>query len=239
MPWLKRTIRRCINGFGFDVIRKKDSPFQTILGLKSFPIKTILDVGANTGQFARHILPAFPTAQYYCFEPLPGAFKALGSWSENKKNVHVFNLALGEEVGNAEMYEHITHSPSSSLLTTTQTSERLYPVVKEQKKIATQVDTLDNFISQKALTLTSDILIKLDVQGYEDRVIRGGSQTFKKARACLLEVNLQPLYRQQASFKALFRLLDDLGFEYGGNFDQTYDNNGRVVFFDAIFIRPL
>ncbi len=82
-----------------------------------------------------------------------------------------------------------------------------------------------------------DILVKLDVQGYEDRVIRGAQNIFQRAKVCVLEVSLDPLYSRQASFKDIFLLLDSLRFRYAGNLSQIYGDDGHVVFFDAVFVK--
>ena len=85
--------------------------------------------------------------------------------------------------------------------------------------------------------MNHEILIKLDVQGYEDRVIKGGEETFKKAKACIVEVNLYKLYEGQTNFKEIVELLYNSGFRYAGNLDQAFDNDGRVIYIDAVFIK--
>ncbi len=77
----------------------------------------------------------------------------------------------------------------------------------------------------------------MDVQGYEDRVIRGGIETFRKAKACITEINLDVLYDNQARFKDIFVLLDDLGYRYTGNCKQRYASDGHVIWLDALFIK--
>lgn len=90
----KRLIKRMLNYFGLDIIRiSKDTKF-TLLGLKKLPIQTIIDVGANTGQFAKYISNLFPKSDIYCFEPLPGPFKVLNQWASKKNGkVLAFNYA--------------------------------------------------------------------------------------------------------------------------------------------------
>jgi hypothetical protein len=87
--------------------------------------------------------------------------------------------------------------------------------------------------------LKPEILIKLDVQGYEDRVIRGGMNLFKRSKACILEIILDQLYHEQASFRDIFLLLDELGYCYSGNFDQVCDNDGRIIYVDSLFVRNI
>ena len=78
---------------------------------------------------------------------------------------------------------------------------------------------------------------KLDVQGYEDRVIAGGSKIFATATACILEVCLDSLYEGQAGFLKLLTMLDALGYRYVGNLDQAYGEDGHCIFLDAVFLR--
>jgi FkbM family methyltransferase len=212
---------------------------HSFLGLKYLPIKTIFDVGANEGQFARKVSKLFPNACIYCFEPLPGPFKKLNRWAEKQKGrVKVFNTALGDSSKESvEMFSHSEHSPSSSILKTTETCKTLYPVTEKQNTISVKLTMLDEWAANLSEPLTSDILIKLDVQGYEDRVIKGGVATFRRARACILEVCLDKMYEKQANFKDILFLLYELGFHYIGNLNQVYADDGHVVYVDAVFVK--
>ena len=132
---------------------------------------------------------------------------------------------------------HLDHDASSSLLPTTRTAESLYPFTRRQKTVSVPVGTLDNVLHEESTPIVPDILIKLDVQGYEEHVIRGGEKTFGEASACFIEINIDRLYRGQADFKQLVVLLDSFGLRYIGNLEQNYDEHGRVIFLDAIFAR--
>jgi hypothetical protein len=74
--------------------------------------------------------------------------------------------------------------------------------------------TLGSWVKSLPAPLSPEILIKLDVQGYEDRVIRGGQELFKMAKACILEICLDRLYDQQTTFRDLVNLLEGLGYSY-------------------------
>jgi len=233
--WL---IKKIFNSFKVDVVRLSNTPKHSLLGLTNCPIRTIIDVGANEGQFAKEILKVFPGAHLYCFEPLPEAFKKLNQWAEKQKGrISAFNYALGDQDGVFEIFNHLHHSPSSSLLKTTEVCERHYPFTKEQVSVQVKVTTLDNWIDSLSAPLSHDILVKLDVQGYEDKVIRGGKKILSVAKACLVEINLDQLYEEQPTFKDLFSLLSDLGYHFCGNLDQVYDDDGHVIYIDAVFVR--
>jgi FkbM family methyltransferase len=234
----KRVVRACFNRIGLDVAKLKDSPGKTLLGLKTQPFNTIIDVGANTGQFARWISSFFPNAKILSFEPLPQPFQELNSWAQTQdKRVILFNQAIGDTAGEAEIFLHEDHTPSSSLLQTTPLSAQYYPILEKQRRITVRKTTLDGALAHILPSLSPPILIKLDVQGYEDRVIAGAAQTFKTASACMIEVCLDILYEEQADFKRLIIALDELGFQYAGNVDQTYGRDGHCISLDAIFVR--
>lgn len=235
---IKRLVRKLFTLIGFDLIRISRSPGHTFLGLKKLSIHTIIDIGANEGQFAQKMLKWFPQATIYSFEPLPGPFNELRKWAEGQNGkVKAFRLAIGDWEGHTEIYHHLEHSPSSSLLKSTDICGTFYPFTKKQTLISVRSTTLDKVMAGFAKYLIPDILIKVDVQGYEDRVIKGGTETLHKAKACILEVSLDQLYEKQASFADILILLSDLGFHYVGNLEQTCADDGHVIYVDSVFTK--
>ncbi len=235
----KRLLRQTFNAVGMEVSRRSRAPRQTLLGLRNTGIRTVLDIGANSGQFAREALLILPQARFYCFEPLSEPFAQLEQWAAQEKpgSVNPFNLAVGERNGTAPMFEHTDHSTSSSLLVSTALSQAIYPQTRRQTVTNVPVARLDDFLAKSALTLMPEMLIKMDVQGYEDRVIEGGRATLSRAKACLLEVCFDPLYESQSTFKDIWAMLDALGYRFAGNLEQWYAADGHVIFADAVFVR--
>lgn len=230
-------IKAGFNQAGIDITRLNNSPRSTLLGLQSRPIRTVIDVGANTGQFAKYVSGFFPEAGLYCFEPLPEPFAALNEWANTQRGrVRPFNLAIGDMEGETEMFLHEKHDSSSSLLATTSLTEQCYPFTKEQKRISIKQTKLDVALGDFMTDLIPEILIKLDVQGYENRVIAGGGKTFARAAACILEVNVDSLYEGQAGFHELLTMLNDLGYRYVGNLEQSYGDDGHCIFLEAVFL---
>jgi hypothetical protein len=97
--------------------------------------------------------------------------------------------------------------------------------------------TLDGIVSELPAPLLPEVLIKLDVQGYEDRVIKGGIKTFRLSRACIVEICLDPLYEGQPTFTGICQSLHELGYRYAGNLYQTLADDGHVIFLDAVFMK--
>jgi FkbM family methyltransferase len=238
MSVLRNAVKEFFATLGYSLISVEADPRRTLLGFAD-EVKTIIDVGANIGQFARAVSRVCPEATIYCFEPLAAPFEELQKWatSSQASTVHAIQLALGEAESESEMFVHSQHDTSSSLLATTPRTAELYPFTAEQTKTRIRVGTLDNFFAQHPVPLKREIMIKLDVQGYEDRVVRGGMETFRKARVCILEIAIEELYVGQPNFATMVNLLGQLGYGYVGNYEQYYDPRGRVLFLDAVFAR--
>lgn len=198
-----------------------------------------MDVGAHAGQFARWISGIFPQARIYCFEPLPDPYAQLRIWADGQAGgrVSTFNVALGDRDADAVMQVHVDYTYSSSLLPATELTDALFPETRRRAPLPVKQERLDGLVERHRLDLKSDLLIKLDVQGFEDRVIAGGPHTFRHARACMIEVDLDQLYTGQPRFLDLVRALDELGLEYAGNLDQYYAPDGHVIYADAVFLR--
>jgi FkbM family methyltransferase len=233
----KGFVRTAFRKVGLRVMKVEKDPLFNLLGTRHLPIRSVIDVGANIGQFAKGIRPYFPDATIYCIEPQPEAFAALSTWAMTQLHVCPINLALGSEPGEFQFHQHLDHSPSSSLLPNTITCTNIYPVTLRQRLIKVQVETLDALVSRFDPPLADEILMKIDVQGYEDRVISGGVATLRRARVCIIEVNLDSLYQGQATFRELLNSVENLGLSYAGNLDQNLASDGRLIFFDAVFVR--
>jgi len=220
---------------GIDIRRQAENPAHNLLGLRALGVRTVLDVGANEGQFAREALRWFPEAHVYSFEPLPDAFAKLASWSRNEERVTSVNCALGDRDEKLAIHRHRQHSPSSSLLRTTELSTTLYPFTATQESVDVPVCRLDDWAASQPLH--APLLVKLDVQGYEGRVIRGGQHLLSQAAACIVEVSIDMLYEGQSTFSEIFNALDRLTLRYAGNLNQVYAADGHVIYLDAVFVR--
>lgn len=240
MNFFKKAIKKFFRSFGYEIHKISPQPSDTFLGLKNLPIRTIFDIGANEGEVARDLLKVFPKAQVFCFEPLPRPFKKLKKWAQNQPGkIKVFNLVLGDEIKeNVKIYFTPNFTPSSSLLKTTPLCEKIFPFLKERKTLETKLTTLDQAVKDFSLPLLPKILIKIDVEGYEKRVLKGGKEVLKKTKACLIEISLASLHKGQGNFKSIFQFLSELGFEYKGNLEQAFHSNGHVIYGNSLFLRP-
>ena len=82
------------------------------------------------------------------------------------------------------------------------------------------------------------VLLKMDVQGYEDKVINGAKQLLNDVDYIITEVSFRSLYKDQPLFGDIYDLLSSLGFQHGGNFETLLSpKDGSILQADALFYR--
>jgi hypothetical protein len=80
--------------------------------------------------------------------------------------------------------------------------------------------------------------IKIDVQGYELEVLKGGVNTFKNTSYVILELSFDKFYEGQYNTSELFKMMEDLGFvmiDTGFEWRKDYKINNRLLQIDGIF----
>ena len=203
--------------------------------LRSRNIRTVLDVGANTGQFAMMIREVLPGAAIYSFEPLEEAFSKLLLTGRQLGNMHCMQMALGERSGEADMHRNAALA-SSSLLPIGTRHLKAFPHATEATRETVRIRSLDEVCS--SLTLEKNILLKLDTQGYELAVLKGAGTTLQQVDTIIVEASFVPLYQDQPLFHDIYDFLHSRSFDYHGSLEKAIDpSNGEVLWEDALFRR--
>ncbi len=204
--------------------------------LERASIRTVLDIGANTGQFANMIVRACPDLQaLHSFEPLEACQSELGQAlsGDPRHYIHVFGIGDRDE---ERLFNHAEFSPCSSILSPNAVLTADHPGAGRIRKETIQLRTLDGWTAEN--TLDDEILVKIDVQGFEDKVISGGSATLRRARFVVLEVPFVQLYEDQPLFHDIYLQLHNLGLLFRGTLSQNIrKSDGRVLEADALFER--
>lgn len=230
MNFLRKIVRKF--GFDFHKFRPQASKLDY---LRTLNINTVLDIGANIGQFAKEIRRIIPEAYVYSFEPVKECFEELNANMRDDKAFKSFNFALGKKE-KAAIINKSSYTPSSSFLIMSNIHKDLFPFAQDHSKEKVTIKKLDDIATD--LNLEKEILIKVDVQGFEDKVLSGGINTFSGAKVVLLETSFTPLYEGQPTFDNLYEKLKSLGFKYYGNLQQKVNKyTGEIISEDSIFIR--
>jgi hypothetical protein len=114
--------------------------------------------------------------------------------------------------------------------------KRAFPWSAGETTIEVEMRTLDDVLAGAALA--PKVLLKLDVQGYEDQVLAGAAAVLARTDYVAAEVSFRPLYQGQPLFDAIYARLVAAGFRYHGNLDQIPSpEDGRALQADAFFVR--
>jgi FkbM family methyltransferase len=195
--------------------------------------RTVIDVGANVGQFAVAASRIFTGVSIHSFEPNPDCVTILKKHVEPLRNVLVYPIALGDKEGE-EVFHVNSHSHSSSILPLSRNHLQAFPDAREVNAIKVRVSTLDNVFS--GIELAASVLLKLDVQGYEAQVLRGAVETLKRVDYVVLEASFKPMYEGEMLFLDVVRMLEGYGFSFMRPVGLLNDpNTGEIIQMDALF----
>lgn len=197
--------------------------------------RTVIDVGANVGQFAVAAAMHFPQARILAMEPLPDCLPVLRRNTRKLPNVTVYPCALGEADGDASFHVN-SHPHSSSMLPLAAAHRAAFPDAKETTTISVQVRALDSLLA--GAELQAPVLLKLDVQGFEARVLRGASELLRRVEYLLMEVSFKPLYEDELPFTDMLPLVQGFGFRFLRPLDWLSEPaTGEILQMDALFGR--
>lgn len=195
---------------------------------------TVIDVGANIGQFAVTAHCANPETRIFCFEPLAGCVARLRGLAQDYPRLAVFDHALGAEQGQFEI-NVASNTGSSSILDFTDLQFETYPDVSVVGKETIRVEVLDEVATSE---MTSGrTLLKMDVQGFELEVLKGAVATLEKIEAIYLEASFVPLYAGQPLASDLIAWLDAHGFGLAAVHNVDYGSGNVPKQADCLFLR--
>lgn len=206
-----------------------------VLERKGLRPRTVLDVGANVGQFTVAVAGIFSDVTVHAFEPLPSAVARLRHHTAGLPLVTVYDVALGDSETVATLRVS-ANSVSSSLLPMGSTHDEAFPEAAVVESIEVAVTTLDRALGETALT--GPVLLKIDAQGYEAHVLRGASATLARADYVLVETSLVPLYEGEPTLTELAARLAEQGFRFDaavGSLESP--KTGEILQLDALFCR--
>lgn len=236
LPILRAIVKRPLNLLGLDLVRYNPRySMGEYAYVASLGINTVIDVGAHTGEFARMIKSVLPNASVFSFEPLKEEFQRLQQQMQNGSGFRAFNYAAGDRNETVEIHRS-SYAQSSSLLPMAQLHKEAFPVSASHMSETVEVKRLDDVL--KEFDLRPEIAIKIDVQGYEDKVIAGAPEILARTKAAIVEVSFRELYEGQPLFETIFELLSSQGFKYMGNLYQLLSPlDGSPLQADALFVR--
>lgn len=171
--------------------------------LKKLNINYFIDVGAHKGEFLSYIL-SLKHKKIYCFEPQKNVFKILYKKFKNNKKVKLFNIALADKNSNITFYVNKLTSTSTFSKSKNTSFLKLKNFILNSKnshkeKYSILTKKLDDISIFKKI---SNIFLKIDVEGFELNVLKGGKKILSKnVKYVLVEKHFFQLYNNHSTDK--------------------------------------
>ena len=198
-------------------------------------IDTVLDIGANVGQYASLLRTAGFEGRIVSLEPLSSTFAQLQRRAAKDPFWTTINAGAGAEEGLA-MINVSENSFSSSLLDLTDAHLEAAPESRVVTHEKVQLTTVADLVREHDLDPTR-CLLKVDTQGYEGPVFEGAGEHLRAFRAVQVELSMVELYRGQRLYDDLVADLRDLGFALWSFETGISDDHGRLLQVDGLFLQ--
>lgn len=165
------------------------------------------DIGANTGNYSVYAAK-FSGARTYSFEPSVFNLEVLAkniAMNKLQKKICIIPLAIGSKTG-CGMFHMSTTEWGGAFSSIHQAINSTGGAFKPCFRYQTVALTLDEVVSK--LYLPEPDYIKIDVDGLEHLVLRGGTRILRKVKSLLVEMT--STFQQQSS--AINRIMAQSGF---------------------------
>jgi len=192
----------------------------------------LYDIGANNGLLSTFWSKLHQVETIYAFEPVSSVFAELQENTKHITKIVPIKTALGDASG--ELTINVNDwNPSSSLLPLSDRHLAEFPFATKARSETITVVRLDDIVAERGLR-TPD-LVKIDVQGFEDKVLSGGAKTIGRARYCIIELSLDMLYQGCPRITDIITIMDGLGFDLVDIVGEVTGRAGRLVQVDGLF----
>ena len=237
---LKSIVTKTIHILGFDIQRyniARCGDDRQMMMLSAHKVNLVFDIGANTGGFAILLRKNGYQGRIISFEPLSAAHSQLLKISRKDP---FWEVAPRAAIGNQNIDITINvagNSESSSILNMLESHSRAAPEARYIGKEKVPLRRIDSF-APDYLQAESVLFLKIDTQGFEDRVLEGATGLMDRIVGIQLELSLLPLYENQRLFDDLLADLKKMKFDLW-SIDPVFadHNNGRLLQVDATLFR--
>lgn len=243
--WLERSKRQLGKLTGLHIKVKRftasaSEPKRVAMLLKDQGIDLVIDIGANTGQFAESLYDFGYRGRTISFEPVPDAHREISARSSAYPEWTVAErMAIGEKDGEIEF--HITDDTKFSSVLPIEDSYSAHNTKSAiVKKELLPIHQLDSVIDKYAPGWEqATILLKIDTQGYEQQVISGAAKVMAKAKGLKIEIPIYKIYQDaQLGFYETLRFVEQEGFQpFSFHVEGVDLPTGRVNTMDGLFFR--
>jgi FkbM family methyltransferase len=237
---LRSALRDWARSKGYVWFRKPDLPWgvdlqsdlQRCFDLDAFAC--VFDVGAHVGMMSLRFAQMCPRAKVFAFEMVPSTFSELKTNVAGVDRIKPHCVGLSDESGSSAIAIE-QDSQLNSL------RNRVAPAASD-KAVAIELKRLDEIAT--ALGITAIDLLKIDAEGYDLQVLKGGAKLFEagKVRAVLVEVDFGGSSIVHGNFLNIAAWLAPWGLRPLAFYDSMVLERDGVSYLDytnALFVRDV
>ena len=235
---MKKFLQFLVSLFGYNII--KSSNFYKINRTLDQAIKSIIkkknpiifDVGAHEGESIDRFKNLFQNPIIHSFEPHSKIVEKLMYKKKNEKDLVLNNFARGSKEGNQEIFVNSNTAASSYL--NIDNKDKFFKSLKTIQKEQTRIDTFDNYFNKIKVNYID--LVKIDVQGLEEEVLKGAHKSLNKVLLIEIEIVFVNLYEKHSSFYQIENILKNYDFElYSLSSISLNKQTERIRNIDALY----
>jgi FkbM family methyltransferase len=202
--------------------------------LRAYDIDLVVDVGANTGQYAAGLRAAGYGGRIASFEPLTGPQRVLAGATARDPQWESWRLALGARSGSADA--HVSEDTRNSSVLAV--GERHLRAVPDSRIVGSELVLMERLDSvwSRIVSGARRPYLKIDTQGYELEVLRGATAVLGAVVLVEVELSLLPTYEAGPLFEHVVAFLAEHRFSpiaFEGVLDD--ERTGEMLQVDAIF----
>jgi FkbM family methyltransferase len=196
---------RIVSRSGKEIVRNKLN--RTYLNQYDFRVATVFDIGVDTG--TPWLYETFPSAKFVLVDPLEEARRHVEAIAPNIG--YVFHeTALADYKGTADIHipakaDGVKTSMSSMMQRSDSTAARLIRTTRREVPVT--------LLDELSAACEPPFGIKIDVEGFELPVLRGGPRSLNRCAFVILELSVTRRFDGMYPPSQIFALLAEHGLE--------------------------
>ena len=212
--------------------------------LRRYDVDYVIDVGANTGQYAMGLRKNGYRGPIASFEPVPHFADAMDKHAASDDQWTVHRAALGRTEGTVPIRVQRTFS---SLLPASDYGKGRFATLRDFAANEEMVDVplrrLDSVLDELLATVRRAdggrprVFLKMDTQGFDLEVFGGLGEWQQDVVGLQSEVALLLIYEGMPRMREALDVYEGAGYEISGLYPVTSEPDGRVIEYDCVMVR--
>jgi len=240
---VKRALANLARRFGYEV-----QPVWRMAGiaqvrklrkvLDAWRIDTVIDVGANAGQFHDFLRNEVEfSGRIHSVEPLSALVREMQARQIQDHEWVIHHMALGAESGERDINVMTSSTFTSFLEPRQDLTDKLKAANSVTRQERVRVGRLDDFVKQVGSVDLRRTFLKMDTQGFDLEVVRGGIRSLAEIAVVQSEVSVRPVYEGMPDLTTSICTFQELGFQISDMFIVSEDSMLRAFEFDCLMVR--